>query len=293
MGAVAVGVAGGVVRLGRGAVRVGQVGVEERPGRRSACCCRRTRRSPGSAGCRRSRRSAACRRPSAAARARLPWSANDGCSGHAPVSSTPKMTPLPALRLPPSCGYSVGAPMKSGLESVSGWRSASCCTATTPGIASDRRDLVGRHGRRHAAVHGAQRWPTCGLRHGLRQLGDERGLLRRRRSPRSAARPASRRTASSPGDRRAGRGEPGDAARVGGDRVVVELDRSTSPAWRRCGRAAPGRSGPAGSSAPWSLRPARSAHRLCGEVGRRLLSRAEHRRPRRRTAPTPPSPQGA
>ena len=36
--------------------------------------------------------------------ARLPLSANDGCSGQTPVSREPKMTPLPAFGLPPSCG---------------------------------------------------------------------------------------------------------------------------------------------------------------------------------------------
>ena len=33
---------------------------------------------------------------------RLPLSAKDGCSGHAPVSMTPMMTPLPALAAPPT-----------------------------------------------------------------------------------------------------------------------------------------------------------------------------------------------
>ena len=71
VGAVAVGVTRGVrVHL---AADHGVVGVEERPARRSACCCRRTGRPPASAGCRRSRRPAACRRRSAAVRA--------GCRG--------------------------------------------------------------------------------------------------------------------------------------------------------------------------------------------------------------------
>ena len=40
----------------------------------------------------------------AAARGRSPWSANDGCSGQAPLSRTPKMTPVPARLSPPSAG---------------------------------------------------------------------------------------------------------------------------------------------------------------------------------------------
>src|SRR5690349_19536871 len=65
---------------------------------------------------------------------RLPLSANDGCSGQTPVSSEPKMTPLPAFGAPPSWGYTADAPMKSGLESVETLFTASFWTATTPGI---------------------------------------------------------------------------------------------------------------------------------------------------------------
>ena len=36
--------------------------------------------------------------------ARLPRSAYDGCSGQAPVSSTPRITPLPAFAVPPMPG---------------------------------------------------------------------------------------------------------------------------------------------------------------------------------------------
>src|SRR5690349_4051683 len=63
---------------------------------------------------------------------RLPLSANDGCSGQAPVSSPPKMTPLPAFALPPAWGYSALAPMKSELASVDGLLTACFWTATTP-----------------------------------------------------------------------------------------------------------------------------------------------------------------
>src|SRR6185437_355150 len=64
---------------------------------------------------------------------KLPLSANDGCSGQTPVSSEPKMTPLPAFGAPPSCGYTAFAPMKSVLESVSTRFTESFWTATTPG----------------------------------------------------------------------------------------------------------------------------------------------------------------
>src|SRR6185503_8859663 len=63
---------------------------------------------------------------------RLPLSANDGCSGQAPVSSPPKITPLPAFGLPPAWAYSALAPMKSELASVDGLVTASFWTATTP-----------------------------------------------------------------------------------------------------------------------------------------------------------------
>ena len=64
-----------------------------------------------------------------------PWSWNEGCSGQAPLSSTPKMTPVPARRSPPSAGYTLSAPMKPVLSSVSSWFSSSFCTATTLSIA--------------------------------------------------------------------------------------------------------------------------------------------------------------
>ena len=91
-------------------------GVVGRPGtaaRRSACCCRRTRRSAGVSGL--SPKSQARGVPSAFAGGadRLPWSANDGCSGHTPVSSEPKMTPLPAFGAGRRAGwFSESAPMK-------------------------------------------------------------------------------------------------------------------------------------------------------------------------------------
>ena len=63
-------------------------------------------------------------------------STSDGCSGQSPVSRSAKIVPRPAVDWPPSCAHSVGEPMKALLESVSGWLTASVCTAVTFGIAS-------------------------------------------------------------------------------------------------------------------------------------------------------------
>jgi hypothetical protein len=71
-----------------------------------------------------------------------PRSAKEGCSGQAPVSITPTITPSPALAAPPSCWYRTGAPMNWGLESVRGLRAVSFWTAATPGRRSRSATLL-------------------------------------------------------------------------------------------------------------------------------------------------------
>ncbi len=61
-----------------------------------------------------------------------PVSRKDGCSGQMPVSSTPTVTPLPALTEPPTDGQTSVAPMNFGVASVAGCWTSSCWTAATP-----------------------------------------------------------------------------------------------------------------------------------------------------------------
>ena len=157
--------------------------------------------------------------------ARLPWSANDGCSGQAPVSRTPTMTPCAGV----GCrrrgrGYRSSAPMNSGLESVSGWSQLVLLHGDDAGDREQRRRSrsPARSARRRRRRCAATARPAR-VRHRVGERLTRRTLLVGDVARRSACTAGDAAARSWPVTAGLVAARPGHR-RVGGDRVVVELD---------------------------------------------------------------------